>query len=69
MICPECRRGYPADAEFCPHDRAALVPYALYRRADAASDSLPRICPVCGERYAQHVTFCGKDGSSLTTVN
>lgn len=69
MICPTCRRGYPADAEFCPHDRATLVPYALYRRADVTPDTLPRICPTCGERYAQHVTFCGKDGASLTSVN
>lgn len=69
MICPTCRRGYPPDAEFCPHDRAALVPYTLYRRAESATDSLPRICPACGERYAQHVTFCGKDGASLSSVN
>ncbi|MCA9578470.1 MAG: zinc ribbon domain-containing protein [Myxococcales bacterium] len=69
MICPTCRRGYPADAEFCPHDGAVLVPYTLYRRQDTTRDALPRICPSCGERYAQHVTFCGKDGSSLTTVN
>lgn len=69
MICPTCRRGYPADAEFCPHDRAGLVPYTLYRKAETATDTLPRICPTCGERYAQHVTFCGKDGASLSSVN
>ena len=69
MICPTCRRGYPADAEFCPHDRAALVPYTLYRRAETATETLPRICPTCGERYGQHVTFCGKDGASLSSVN
>ena len=69
MICPTCRRGYPPDAEFCPHDRAALVPYTLYRRAETATETLPRICPTCGERYGQHVTFCGKDGASLSSVN
>lgn len=69
MICPTCRRGYPPDAEFCPHDRAGLVPYTLYRKAENATDALPRICPTCGERYAQHVTFCGKDGASLSSVN
>jgi hypothetical protein len=71
MICPTCRRGHPPDAEFCPHDRTALVPYALFGRVDGPKNPniLPRICPVCGERFGPHVTFCGKDGAALSPVN
>ncbi len=65
MICPTCRRGYPPDAEFCPHDRATLTPYSIFSKAGAQTQGTSKACPVCGERYAANVTFCGKDGSSL----
>lgn len=70
MICPTCRRGYPADADRCVHDQDTLVPYALFvARGKASESSGKKVCPVCGETYDEGTTFCGKDGATLETVN
>ena len=71
LICPTCRRGFPAGSRQCPTDGDELVPYALFvarHRAEEGSTG-SRICPVCGSRYARNVAFCGRDGSELVLVN
>ncbi len=70
LICPTCRRGFPAGSKQCPTDGDELVPYALFvakKREEAAGGT--RICPVCGSRYGRDVAFCGRDGSELVLVN
>ena len=70
MICPACRRGYPATAKTCAQDGEALVPYAMFvaqRKQEEAE--VKKICPTCGTTYDAGTTFCGKDGSTLTTLN
>ena len=73
MICPTCRRGYPADAAFCPEDLDDLIPYGLYgastRRQTPQRLVAGKICPECGDRYATAQAFCGRDGSLLVVVN
>jgi RNA polymerase subunit RPABC4/transcription elongation factor Spt4 len=73
MICPTCRRGYTADASFCPEDSDELVPYGLYGAASATRPPLDleghKICPECGVRHATANVFCGHDGSELVVVN
>jgi len=73
LICPACRRGYPADARFCPHDSEQLVPYGQFveshKKQEVGQGEGTKICPKCGGRYGLAVTFCGKDGAPLVLVN
>lgn len=64
MICPICRRGYPAGTTSCAKDHERLVPYAEFvaRREQSAPE---RICPTCGTHYPSSTKFCGKDGTTL----
>jgi hypothetical protein len=65
MICPTCRRGYPASTAQCSHDGAQLVLYRDFVRGEGPEN----VCPVCGSRYAPNIKFCGKDGSTLTPAD
>jgi hypothetical protein len=73
MICPTCRRGYPADASFCPEDSDELLPYGLYGAASSTKSPIrldtSKICPECGVRHAPAHLFCGRDGAELVVVN
>jgi hypothetical protein len=64
MICPICRRGYPAGTSTCAKDHERLVPYAEFvaRREQSVPE---RVCPTCGTRYPGTTKFCGKDGTTL----
>lgn len=64
MICPICRRGYPAGTNTCAKDHERLVPYAEFvaRREQSVPE---RVCPTCGTRYPGTTKFCGKDGTTL----
>jgi len=64
LICPACRRGYPAGSRFCPNDSEALITYAEYRTRTNPPAEGPT-CPTCGTRYPAGTTFCGKDGTPL----
>lgn len=66
MICPTCRRGYPAGTERCPHDDTALMTYKDFASGkNAAGQAKENVCPVCGDRFPSTVRFCGKDGVAL----
>ncbi|MEZ4247848.1 MAG: hypothetical protein R3B99_06385 [Polyangiales bacterium] len=70
MICPTCRRGYPADVRTCAQDGDELMPYAMFvARQKVVAPAAKKICPKCGTTYDPETTFCGKDGSPLQTVN
>lgn len=73
MICPTCRRGYPADATHCPEDADELVPFGLYGAATATRPPVRldghKICPECGARHPSTHFFCGRDGAELVVVN
>lgn len=64
MICPICRRGYPAGATECSKDHEQLVPYAEFVAKRQAVGS-EKICPTCGTHYPSTTQFCGKDGTTL----
>ena len=65
LICPTCRRGFPADSRYCPHDSAELLPYAEFNLRQRDEDRGARVCPQCGAKYGPITVFCGKDGSEL----
>ena len=70
MICPTCRRGYPAGKERCSTDGDGLLPYAFFLARQKHEDSAgKKVCPQCGTTYGPAKTFCGKDGTPLETVN
>lgn len=70
MICPTCRRGYPADARSCSQDGAELLPYPVYAaRQKQWATAAHKICPKCGTHYDAGTTFCGKDGSPLRPLD
>ncbi len=70
MICPTCRRGYPAEARTCSQDGAELLPYSVYAaRQKQRATAAHKICPKCGTHYDAGTTFCGKDGSPLRTLD
>ena len=64
MICPICRRGYPAGTSVCVKDHERLVPYAEFV-AKREQNVPERVCPTCGTRYPGTTKFCGKDGTTL----
>ncbi len=67
-ICPVCRRSYPSDAEYCPHDGAELVEYHSFMATAASSKSAEhKLCPMCGRTFDSSVAFCPHDGSTLVT--
>lgn len=66
LICPRCRRGYPPHTTRCPHDDTELMPYREFAAGTRpGGNARPRVCPMCGQRYAATVKFCGKDGATL----
>ena len=70
MICPSCRRGYPAGTRQCGADQEELVPYAFYLAREKHEGSAgKKVCPTCGASYDADRTFCGEDGSPLETLN
>ena len=55
LICPVCRRKYPADSTFCIVDGAKLV----------TPDKLIPRCVICGTPYDDGTKFCPKDGGAV----
>lgn len=65
MICPVCRRGYPATVTRCPRDGGVPIPYAEFVRAKQAPSAQPRTCPACGSQIAPGAVFCGACGTKV----
>jgi hypothetical protein len=62
LICPTCRRGYPAGTLFCALDAQRLVPEAEGAAAVAPSGAR---CPRCRRVFAAAVRFCPVDAEEL----
>jgi hypothetical protein len=60
-ICPTCRRDFPHDATFCPHDGTRLVPMNV----GAAPPAAGLVCPTCERGFAAGVRVCPHDGTDL----
>ena len=65
LICPVCRRGYPASVTRCPRDGGVPIPYAEFVRAKQAPSAQPRTCPSCGAQLAPGAVFCGACGTKV----
>jgi hypothetical protein len=60
-ICPTCRRDFPPDGSFCPHDGTRLVPMNV----GAAPPASGLVCPTCDRAFDAGVRVCPHDGSDL----
>jgi hypothetical protein len=63
MVCPSCRREYPAGAAFCSEDANRLIPLAGHE--DVLTGPAGGICPTCKRGYNPGVKVCPNDGDEL----
>lgn len=63
MVCPACRREYPAGSAFCPSDANRLV--AVGTSIAAAPGPSGSICPTCKRGYDPGVKVCPHDKDEL----
>jgi hypothetical protein len=64
LICPACRREYPAGTVFCPNDANRLA--TLHGPEDALGGGAPgSICPTCKRGFDPGVKTCPHDGDDL----
>ncbi len=62
LLCPACRREYPAGSAFCPDDANRLVPMP----SEEAQGGPPGgICPTCKRGFDPGVRTCPHDGEEL----
>jgi hypothetical protein len=61
MVCPACRREYPATSAFCPEDASRLVPLNGSEEAAPAGS----ICPACKRGFDPGVKVCPFDREEL----
>jgi hypothetical protein len=59
-VCPSCRREFPPDGSYCPHDGNRLVPLNV-----GAAPRLGVVCPTCSRGFDAGVRTCPDDGSDL----
>ena len=63
MVCPSCRREYPAGSTFCPQDANRLIPLAGHE--DVLTGPSGGICPTCKRGFNPGVRVCPHDGDDL----
>src|SRR5262249_55322393 len=63
LMCPTCRRGFPAGMRFCPLDAGRLLPAA--EGAQAAHRGHGGKCPRCRRAFEAGVRFCPMDAEEL----
>lgn len=59
-VCPSCRREFPPDGSYCPHDGNRLVPLNV-----GAVPKLGVVCPTCNRGFDAGVRTCPADGTEL----
>lgn len=59
-VCPSCRREFPPDGSYCPHDGNRLVPLNV-----GAMPRLGVVCPTCNRGFDGGVRTCPTDGTEL----
>jgi hypothetical protein len=67
LICPLCRRGYPAGTERCSKDEGRPIPYSEFLRQAQASERAASTCPACAVQLAPGALFCGACGAKVTS--
>jgi uncharacterized protein YbaR (Trm112 family) len=65
LLCPTCRRGYPAGLRFCPLDAGRLQPSS--EGAQAAHGHGGK-CPRCRRAFEAGVRFCPMDAEELVPL-
>lgn len=73
-VCPRCRRAFEAGLRACAYDSEELMAMPLWeathgRRDGSPTGCLAKICPQCAVRYDLAMSFCGRDGAELSTIN
>jgi hypothetical protein len=66
MMCPACRRGYPAGTSYCPVDACKLVATAEGASAERAAPGGK--CPRCRRVYEAGTRFCAVDAEELVPL-
>lgn len=59
-VCPSCRREFPPEGQYCPHDGNRLVPLNV-----GAAPRLGVVCPTCNRGFDAGTRTCPDDGSEL----
>lgn len=59
-VCPSCRREFPPDSQYCPHDGNRLVPLNV-----GAAPRLGVVCPACNRGFDAGTRTCPHDGTEL----
>ena len=67
LVCPSCRREYPAGLKYCPVDARALVA-AVGASAPARATTASLTCPVCKRSYEGNKRFCPYDAEELVSM-
>ena len=63
VVCPTCRREFPAGSAFCPNDATRLV--AMNASPIAAPSPSGSICPTCKRGYDPGIKVCPHDKDEL----
>ena len=66
LLCPACRRGYPAGTTYCPVDACKLV--ASAEGASAERSAQGGKCPRCRRVYDAGTRFCAVDAEELVPL-
>jgi hypothetical protein len=66
LLCPACRRGYPAGTTYCPVDACKLVASAEGASAERAASGGK--CPRCRRVYDAGTRFCAVDADELVPL-
>ena len=66
LVCPACRRGYPAGTTFCPVGASRLVATAAGAAAGRAAPGGK--CPRCRRVYDAGTRFCAVDAEELVPL-
>lgn len=60
MLCPSCRRAFPAGTRFCPLDASRLISTSA-----AGSEGRGGRCPRCQRSFEAGMRFCPMDAEEL----
>jgi hypothetical protein len=63
MLCPTCRRQYPAGTAFCSEDATRLLPFNANENPTGAPQGA--LCPVCRRGFDPGVKVCPTHGEEL----
>jgi siroheme synthase (precorrin-2 oxidase/ferrochelatase) len=63
MVCPSCKKEFPAGKTFCPDDANRLIPLAGHE--DVLTGPSGGICPTCHKGYNPGVKVCPDDQDEL----